>query len=178
MTMIAVWKDSAFGLALVWTTTLLLRARMRGALIIGDGAWLGVSLALPCLFRHNGPAVALPILCGTAWSYRRTGLGALLMAGGVLGILVWFVMRPVYRLVEVTPASPKLRQQAVIHPVAGLLSAHTPLTSRERKTLGKILPIPVWRAAYVCHSGAGLRRSGLRTGLLRRHPLALVRIWA
>src|SRR5262249_49377998 len=163
MTMIAVWKDSAFGLALVWTTMLLLRARMRGALTIGDGACLGTSLALLCLFRHNGPAVALPVLCGTAWRYRRTGLGAPRIAGGGLGFSVWFVTGPVYRLVEVTPASPKLQQQVVIHHVAGLLSANTPLTSRERKTLGKILPIPAWRAAYVCHSGAGLRRTGLRT---------------
>src|SRR5262249_16523119 len=59
MSVIAVGKDTAFGLALVWTTMLLLRARMRGALTIGDGAWLGASLALLCLFRHNGPAVAL-----------------------------------------------------------------------------------------------------------------------
>src|SRR5262249_20300759 len=42
----------------------------------------------------------------------------------------------------------------------------------------KILPLPAWRAAYVCHSGARLRKAGLRTGLLRRHPLALVAILA
>src|SRR5207244_9205591 len=100
------------------------------------------------------------------------------VAAVVCAAFVGVVKGPLYRLAEVTPATPKLEQQFLFHHVAGLLSAHTPLTSRERKTLGKILPLPAWRAAYVCHSGAQLRKSGLRTGLLRRHPLALVAIWA
>src|SRR5262249_12632316 len=118
MSVIAVGKDTAFGLALVWTTMLLLRARMRGALTIGAGAWSCASLALLFLFRPTGPAVAWPILCGTVWCYRRTGLRALLIASCVLGVSVGLVKGPVYRLVEVTPASPKLQQQVVIHHVA------------------------------------------------------------
>src|SRR5438128_865374 len=66
MNVIAVWKDTAFGLALLWTTGLLLRSRARGVLTAGDGAWLGVALALMWLFRHNGPAPALPTLAPVA----------------------------------------------------------------------------------------------------------------
>jgi len=178
MNVIAVSKDTAFGLALLWTTGLLLRSRARGVLTAGDGAWLGVALALMWLFRHNGPATALPTLGAVAWCHWRAARRAILVAALVCATFVAVVKGPLYRFAHVEPATPKLEQQFVIHHVAGLLSAHTPLTSRERKTLGKILPIPTWRAAFVCHSGARLRKSGLRTGLLRRHPLALVAIWA
>src|SRR5262249_15501186 len=140
-------------------------------------AWLGVALALLWLFRHNGPAVALPTFCATAWCHWRAARRAILVTAFVSAALIGVVKGPLYHLAGVTPATPKLEQQFVIHHVAGLLSAHTPLTSHERKTLAKMLPLPAWRAAYVCHSGSRLRKSGLRTGLLRRHPMALVAIW-
>lgn len=174
---IAVWKDTAFGIAVVWTTLLLLCLAERGTMTNAYGAWLGLALALVWLFRHNGPTLVLPTLCAAAWQYRDRARRSLFAAAFVCAAFVGVVKGPAYHLAQVEPGTPKLEQAFLIHQVAGLLSAGTPLTAHERAVLGKILPLPLWRSAYACHSGARLRKSGLRTGLLRRQPLALAAVW-
>ncbi len=178
MNVIAVWKDTAFGIAVLFASGVLLAVLGRGTVTVPDGGRLGLALALVWLYRHNGPAVVLPTFAAVALWCRRVDRPGLLAAGLTCAALVGFVKGPLYHVVHVAPASPKLAQQNLIHQVGAFLSEDTPLTENEEAVLSQILPLPVWRSAYVCHSGNQiLFKSGLRTGLLGREPLALAAIW-
>jgi len=64
---IAVWKDSAFAIAILWVILLMIRIVERGDLTPRNGTLLGLALSLVWLLRHNGPALALPTLFALGW---------------------------------------------------------------------------------------------------------------
>ena len=143
---IAVWKDNAFGLAVLWMSLLLLWATERGALTAGLARGVGCALGLLCVFRHNGPIVALPMLAVVAWRY---GLRAAARAGGVCLLLAAAAVA-VARAGHISHASIAVQQQPVIHLVAGLINAGTPLSPKDREEIEALAPLPLWRDDFTC----------------------------
>ncbi len=175
---IAVWKDDAFALAVLWTVLLLLESVVAGALPPALGTRLGVGLALVWLLRHNGPTVALPTLALAGWyHWRRSRAGVRRAAAVCLAAVV--AVGASYRIAHVGRASPVLQQHYLIHQVAGLVAAGTPLSDADAATLETLLPLDAWRAAYTCRSANVLLwSSGLRDRPLRDRRLLLVPVWA
>jgi hypothetical protein len=176
---IAVWKDTAFSLAVLWTLALLLRIAQRGTITPADGAWLGGALSLVWLFRHNGPGLVIPLVMLIAWRYRvvaLAGIVATIVTGTAIVLAISFLA---YRAANVTPAGHWLKEQHLIHQVAGLLSAGTPVTGDEHDALDRILPISDWRAAYRCHSAIDLLfHSGMDLEAFDRSDSSFRIVWA
>jgi hypothetical protein len=177
LNLIAVWKDTAFALVLLWMTLLLLRVVEDRALTASLAIQLGTSCALASLIRHNGAAVAIPVVATLAWHFRARARRAL-----ALMLIVWLgavilVRGPLYRAGRVAPGSPILSEESLILEVAALVSAGTPLTEDEKAFLGRFLALDAWRSAYVCDRAARpLLRAGFRRALLVQHPFILVPI--
>jgi hypothetical protein len=177
LNLLAVWKDTAFGLDLVWMTILLLRVVETGDVSGALGIQLGVSLALAWLIRHNGPAVALPVVGALAWYFRpRLPRGLAATVAVLIGIVV-LVHGPFYREAGVRPPGPVLPQESLILEISALVHAGTPLTDDEAALLRQFLPLETWRSAYVCDRAARpLMRAGFRGTALAEHPFALLPI--
>jgi hypothetical protein len=140
---IAVWKDNAFGLAVLAVALLLLRAREDGILSPGRASWLGGTLALVCLLRLNGAAVALPVLALVAWWFWGSARREVLRAGATcVGLVV--LADVVAHATHVHRTPPGVVQQALIQPVAALVKAGTPMPPSDRRALEEMAPLAAW----------------------------------
>jgi hypothetical protein len=179
MNVIAVGRDSAFAIALLWTTALVARSVDRHEVTVADGLVLGVALAVVSLLRHNGAAIALALLCVIAWCHDCCSRRGVAVAGLTCVVAVAVVRGPVYHAVGVAPMPPVVSQGYVIHQVAALMHARTKMTDDEAAFVSKLAPLAVWRSAYDCaDSYPILYRAGLDVRPLLDSPLRLVRIWA
>ncbi len=168
---IAVWKDGAFGIAILWVTLLMIRIVERGDLTPRNGALLGLALSLVWLLRHNGPALVLPTLFALGWYCWPLGWRGVVRAPLVCGGIVAFASA-LYGVAHIARVPPALKHQSLIHQVAGLVAAGTPLTDRERQELTPLLPLSSLPFIYHCRY--------IKPKLLNhvRHPRLLVSVWA
>jgi hypothetical protein len=175
---IAVWKDTAFSIAMLWTTALMLMVIYRGTVTPWCGIAIGTALSLVWLFRHNGPGVVVPVIIALAWMYWHRGRTGVLTAVLVCTGCVVLVEGPLYHRQNVSGVPTALKEQHLISQVAALVHAGTPMSDEDRDFLGAMLPIATWRSAYDCVSGNDLLfHSGMRTSLLDSQPWRLVGIW-
>jgi hypothetical protein len=189
---IALWKDNAFGLTVLWTALLLLQAVARGRITGGWSVALGIALALLSLFRHNGHLIAIPTLGVAAW-YFWSGGRAMMLRAAAIGVLLVMLVIGVTRAAHVPHAPAVLKQQMVIHQIAALVAAGTPLSAHSREVLERLAPLSTWASAYRCEAiGEILYWPGLRehldldreqlvpvwAALAARNPWALARHWA
>ena len=189
---IAVWKDAPFGLAVLWTVLILLRSAAADRLGVADGMRLGLACGLMTLFRHNGQLVAIPTFAVTAWYFWPDGRRAAAWAVVGGGLLVTAVIGAT-RAADVPHAPVVLKQQTIIHHVAGLIAAGTPLSDADRAVVEGLAPLDRWTAEYHCQGiGAFLYTPSLRRPLQRerwqllpvwlhlaaRNPAAVLRHWA
>lgn len=175
---VAVQKDTLFGLAVLATALAVWPVVDRRRLTLQRATVLAVLLAAVALLRHNGPAVMLSTLAALTWWCGRTSLRALATAWSLCLVLVGVVRGPIYRWAAVEPPSPILVQHFVLHQVAGLVAAGTPLEPDEAAYLERMAPLATWRSAYACHSSIDLLfKSGLAEQPLHEQPLRLARIW-
>ncbi|NBD14486.1 hypothetical protein [Corallococcus silvisoli] len=183
---IAVWKDTPFTLMCLVSVSLLLRMeRTRDA---GAGSALRLGLCVACLglLRHNGILLAVPALVTGLWRMRDRRARGLLLAAGLGGIL--FVRGPVHALAKVAPAPPTLTQVLTLHRL-GAMAASPDLSEEDARVLESLMPLPAWRARYVCHAvgpllfdhsplgaaperleGRGLELAGVVARFALRHP--------
>ncbi len=182
--MMAVWKDTPYGLAIVWATLLVLLAVERGRLGVRRGLWLGVALAAVWLLRHNGPLVALALLAMSAWQFRRATAAGVFAAAATCAVLVIGVLGVGYRLAGVAAPSPVLRLAPAIHQVGAFVHAGVPVPPADRAFLERVLPWTEWRTRYDCASSfdmifaSDLLVDPVATDRLRAEPLRLPAIWA
>ena len=173
---IAVWKDNAFGLTTLWTVVLLLRAVRRWTMTSASSLWFGIALALMSLFRHNGHLVAIPTLGVAAWCFRPSRVMAI--RSTLVGVLLVTLVIGVTRAAHIPHAPEVLKQLVVIHQIAALVAAGTPLPEHSREVLERVAPLPTWASDYKCEAIAGmLYWPGLR-GHLRVDRRQLVAVWA
>jgi hypothetical protein len=151
---ITIWKDVAYGIAILALSGILLEISMSdGRWLSRRGAWviLGTVAALVALYRYNGLPVALislgilPLFYRAVW---RPALYALLL----LALFIWASLGPLYRAFQTTTTG---SQQVTTGPAVHLIAAHiylgTRLSPEQARILGEIRPLDdLW--GYRCFS--------------------------
>lgn len=144
---LTMWKDIAYSIAVLALTVMaFLIFASRGRWLDQPGRWiaLGITAALPGLFRHNGGPVALGFLVVLALIYLPRWRIILLTMALALG--VWFVVKgPLYWFAGVDTTYVTRGQFPVLPSLnISLISWHirsgTPLTSEEQQLYLQIYP--------------------------------------
>ncbi len=150
---VTLWKDIAYGLALLAMTLLVLQ------MVEGGGAWLkrkrhvlllGLVAALVALYRYNGPPVALATLAILAFAYRGHWRQVAVAAALAVGIFL-AVRGPLYRAVGVQPPQAGLAYQPFTYQIAAHLAYGTPTTAEEKRVLAYVHPLVNDRWPYNPH---------------------------
>jgi hypothetical protein len=129
------------------------------------------------LFRHNGHLVAIPTLGAAAWYFWPTSRRAVVWAAMVALVMVGLVVAAT-RAAHIPHAPVMLKQAPLIHQVAALVAAGTPLSQDDRQVLEQLAPLPTWTADYRCEAvGRILYRPHLREQL-QRGRWQLLPVWA
>jgi hypothetical protein len=157
ITTIAVSKDVAFTLALLWAFTELLgfaanpaRAGRAAPLLR-----LGGALALVWLFRHNGFITVILFGAALAWVLRHRRRALALVAAPVVGA-VMFVTLVLFPLVGVERDS--IQPASVFIPDVAASFVHNPgrFSDEETRYLETIAGREVWERLYDCHDSTPL----------------------
>ena len=175
LNLVSLWKDAPFGLAVLWTSLIVLVILEETRVKLGSGIWLGVAGSLVWLLRHNGPAMVIPLLLAVGlygWRHSRIGVAA---AVTTCLIIVVPLRGGVFRFLHVHPRDRTLALASFIHETSGMMAAGTPLSSHDQTVLAAIRPLPLWTAEYDCNDGAGVL---FDHPLLLRASLPLLRVWA
>jgi len=157
ITTIAVWKDVAYTLALLWVFAELLgiavdRDRWGSTAV---AARLGSGLALVWLFRHNGFITVVIFGAASVFMARRHRKAVLTMIGTLVGV-VTVVNLVLYPLVGVDTES--IQPAGVFVPDVAASLIHHPgrFSGDELAYLETIAPLSVWREQYDCHDSTPL----------------------
>ncbi|MGA2619718.1 MAG: hypothetical protein ABSF26_19070 [Thermoguttaceae bacterium] len=150
---VTLWKDIAYGLAVLALTLLVLQMVDRG------GAWLerkrhvlllGLVAALVALYRYNGPPVALATLAILAFAYR--GHWRQVAVAAALAVGIFFTVRgPLYQAVGVQPPEAGLAYQPFTFQIAAHLAYGTPTSPDEKQLLAHVHPLVNDRWPYNPH---------------------------
>jgi hypothetical protein len=173
------WKDTAYGIAVLALTLLVLQVVMTRGVRLGE-RWFcllfGGVAALVALYRHNGPPAAFGTLVAVAVAYpfqRTRALAALLTALGL-----WMSVRvPLYDVVGVA-RSQWVGLQPLVHQVAAQIDAGTKVSEAEAGYLDSIRPIADhWR--YSCYTiNPTLFDGRFSAAPIEADPWRFVRLWA
>ena len=149
MVSIIAWKDVPYGIGILWLTLLIMEVvATRGRWLATSRlnvVWLAMALSLVALIRHEGIALAILVLLLLGAAYRRHWK-RLVAASLILGALYAAMLGPIYDLAHVSRVT--VTPGVVVHQVGALVAAGTPLSSQEKETLGKILPLEEWKTLY------------------------------
>jgi len=179
LSLVAVWKDTAFTIALLAAMVIVLRSVEESTLGARRGFWLGMTLALVWLYRQNGPAIVLPALIGLGVFHGRAAFSGLGTALLVLTSVVVLIKGPVYDLTDVRRMPRELPLSWMIHQVAALAQAHDTLLSHsDRDMLEAVMPLEAWRQSYHCSNVVPtLQRAKQRLAVLTRSVPVFVGLW-
>lgn len=178
ITVITLWKDIFYSVAILGITILLLK------IVASDGKWLtnkiswivlGVLAASIGLYRQNGFAAGFGTLMFLLVVYRRYWRPVLLAL--LFAVLLWIGIRgPLYNALNVSrnrwfPLTP------LIHQVGAHLVAGTPLSDRERDYLDTIHPlVDNWN--YYCYAVDKTIFDGrFRGEIIAGDPIKFLRTW-
>lgn len=136
------WKDVSYTIALLGLTVVVLAAvETRGAALgsrRGVAALMVTAFAV-ALFRHNGPAAVVGTLALLILCFPRQRV-ALLLALAIIVGGVALVRGPLYRALSVERC-PSVGLQGTAQHLAAHLSANTPLTAEDRRSLESLGPL-------------------------------------
>lgn len=174
---IAAWKDTTYGIAVLAAIVLLLDGLAARRLGLRRALPLALAAALVALLRHPGIAVAAVLLAGAAALFPAERRLALAAAALSLGIVV-IVRGPVRRALHVVPIPPLLVYHSVLHDLAAHVAARTPLAPADAALLSDVFPLEAWRARYDCHtSGPLLFDPAFGRERLEAHATELFPLW-
>jgi hypothetical protein len=143
MLVITLWKDILYCTALVALVIAVL------AIVQTDGHWLTrryswLWLAIPaivvCLFRHNGPPVAVAVLFVLPIAFWRQWR-PLLLSMATCAVCIALVKGPLYHTVGVQPVGRWLKAAPLLHQIAAHIKAKTPLKPEEQAVLNRVIPL-------------------------------------
>lgn len=152
---IAAWKDTTFGIAVLAAVVVLLDGLAAGRLGLGRALLLGAAAAGVALLRHPGIGVALVVLAGAAALFPSER-GQAALAAALCALLLAGARGPLRRALHVAPAPGLLVYHSVIHDLAAHVAAGTPLSASGAALLASMLPLDAWRARYDCHTSGRL----------------------
>jgi hypothetical protein len=174
---IAAWKDTTFGIAVLASVVLLLDGLAAGKLGVRRALPLALFAAFAALLRHPGIGVTVVLLAGAVALFPTERRLAIATAALSLSIIV-IVRGPVRRALDVVPAPPLLVYHSVLHEIAAHVAAGTPLTTADAALLSDVFPLDAWRARYDCRtSGPLLFDPAFGRERLEPHAAELFPLW-
>jgi len=145
---ITLWKDIPYAIAFLWLTILIIKIVLAGGNTGRDWLFLGVSVFLVAILRHNGAPVAAVSLLVLLLVYQRTWkpfLGAILVAA----LLYLGATGPLYSSVKLDRGGSGQSNLILLHHIAAHVAAETPLKPEEKSYLQSLLPLDEWN--YLCY---------------------------
>ncbi len=147
---VTLWKDILYSIMLLWLTILLMNiAATKGKWIespVNKVLFFINSLAI-LFFRHNGILTFLFVMVILAFAYSDCIGKWVALTIGVL--LIYFIVTgPVFKLMDVAPASSTEAFGIPMQQVAAVISYEGNITEEQAEFFDKILPLEVWKEKY------------------------------